>query len=212
MVTRVKICGITNLNDAKAAVNAGASALGFVFYEPSPRYVNLQTMQQICEQLPAFITPVALFVNANAEFIYQLLDAVPQATLQFHGDETAAFCESFKHPYIKALRMKEDINLHESFQSYQSAQSILLDAYRKGIPGGTGEAFDWGRIPQALAADIILAGGLDCLNVANAITTVKPYAVDVSGGVEESHGIKCHTKLTNFISEVQQADRQLANA
>lgn len=212
MVTRVKICGITNLNDAKAAVNAGASALGFVFYEPSPRYVNLQTMQQICEHLPAFITPVALFVNAKAEFIYQLLDAVPQATLQFHGDETAAFCESFKHPYIKALRMKEDINLHESFQSYQSAQSILLDAYRKGIPGGTGEAFDWGRIPQALAADIILAGGLDCLNVANAISAVKPYAVDVSGGVEESHGIKCHTKLTNFISEVQQADRQLANA
>lgn len=209
MVTRVKICGITNQDDAKAAVSAGADALGFVFYEPSPRYVDLLTMQSICRDLPAFVTPVALVVNAQEDYIRQIIDAVPQAILQFHGDETAAFCESFEHPYIKAIRMKDDVDLPASIDEYQSAQSLLLDAYRKGVPGGTGEAFDWDRIPRSVANQIILAGGLSCDNIVKAISTVQPYAVDVSGGVEASHGIKCHKKLINFISRVSQADQQL---
>ena len=183
MRTRVKICGITRLEDAQAAIAAGADALGFVFYAKSPRAVTIEQAASIVSQLPAFVTTVALFVDASADFVESVINETAIDLLQFHGDESPEFCGAFARPYIKALRMRPEMDLSSAIEAYGTAQGVLLDSYTPGTPGGTGETFDWSRIPAHQASKIILAGGLDSANVAQAIAQVKPYAVDVSGGV-----------------------------
>lgn len=206
MSTRVKICGITRLEDAQLAIAAGADALGFVFYEPSPRYVSPTTAAAIIRELPPFVVTTALFVDASETYVKQVLEQTQIDLLQFHGDETPAFCEQFNRPYIKALRVKPTLDLLAEQTRFESARALLLDAYKPGVPGGTGESFDWALIPKALAPKIILAGGLDAGNVARAIAEVKPFAVDVSGGVEASKGIKDANKIKRFFEEVSCAN------
>jgi phosphoribosylanthranilate isomerase len=200
---RSKICGITRIEDALAAVEAGADAIGLVFYAKSPRAVNVQQARAIIAALPPFITTVGLFVNASRCEINETLDAVPLDLLQFHGDETPEQCDGYHRPYIKALRVKAGDQIAEACRSYRNARGILLDTYVEGVPGGTGETFDWALIPDDLEKPVILAGGLTSANVAQAIAQVRPYAVDVSGGVEKSKGIKDREKILAFMSAVQ---------
>jgi len=204
--TRVKICGITRIEDALAAVDAGADALGFVFYSKSPRAVSVADAARIISRLPAFVTSVALFVDAEHELIERVIEEAQVDLLQFHGNESAQQCGQYGRPYIKALRMKPDLDLNQQMLAYADARGVLLDAYTPGIPGGTGEQFDWSRIPAELAKEITLAGGLDSSNIAAAIEQVRPYAVDVSGGVELSKGIKDAKKLEQFIAEVHRVN------
>lgn len=204
--TRVKICGITRIEDALCAVNSGADSLGFVFYDKSPRAIQPDVAADIIRQLPAFITTTALFVNAEAEYIDRVISKTRIDLLQFHGDEDPEFCNRFSRPYLKALRMKPGLDLEAECQRFNTSQAILLDAYRPGVPGGTGEVFDWELIPHPHPAPIILAGGLTCDNVAEAVNTVQPYAIDVSGGVEQSKGIKDAVKIDKFINEVTRAN------
>ncbi len=200
--TRVKICGITRVEDALCAAHAGADALGFVFYDLSPRAVTCDQACAIINQLPPFISSVGLFVDAEAFTVRTILEKVPLSLLQFHGDEPESFCSQFGQPYIKAIRMKEGIELERVCQEYHSAQGLLLDAFVPGIPGGTGQQFDWDRIPKSLPKPIVLAGGLEPANIQQAIKTVSPWAVDVSGGVEESKGIKGATMIEAFMQGV----------
>ncbi|MGD8784385.1 MAG: phosphoribosylanthranilate isomerase [Thioalkalispiraceae bacterium] len=203
MRTRVKICGITRQEDAAVCANAGVDAIGLVFYEPSPRAVTISQAQAIVQSLPAFVTSVGLFVNADKEQVMQVLDAVTLDCLQFHGDEQAGYCEQFDHPYIKAIRMDAGADIESLARQHSSAKALLLDTYVADLPGGTGQAFDWGRVPAECSRPIILAGGLTPDNVGEAIVKAKPYAVDVSGGVELSKGIKDAIKIEKFISEVE---------
>ncbi len=203
MRTRVKICGLRHDNDLVSAAKAGADALGFVFYPPSPRAVSVEQAAGLVAQVPSFVTSVGLFVNASVDSIEQTLQQVPLTLLQFHGDESPEFCRQFGMPWIKAVRMRDDINLWQVKEDYHLAQGLLLDAYQKGTPGGTGAKFDWQRIPQELAGDIILAGGLDADNVQDAIAQVQPWAIDVSGGVESSKGIKDRAKIDTFMAKVR---------
>lgn len=204
MSVRIKICGITCLMDAVNAIDAGASALGFVFYPPSPRYISPDKAGKIIRQLPPFVTTCGLFVDYDAQSIDQIIQRSGIDLLQFHGHERAAFCTQFSRPYIKAIRVKEDTDLYQAGKTYATARALLLDAYVKGIPGGTGESFNWSWIPKDLSTPIILAGGLNPDNITNAIEQVRPYAVDVSGGVEKAPGIKdaecirrfCHAVLS----------------
>ena len=204
--TRVKICGITRIEDALAAANAGADALGFVFYAKSPRAVSIPDAAAIISRLPAFLTSVALFVDAEPGYIQQVIDETQVDLLQFHGRETADECDRYQRPYMKALRMRPNLDLNQEMLAYANARGVLLDAYTPGVPGGTGEQFDWSRIPADLASEITLAGGLDSSNVADAIDQVQPYAIDVSGGVEQSKGIKDAKKLEQFIAEVHRVN------
>jgi phosphoribosylanthranilate isomerase len=208
MAIRIKICGITRSEDALAAVTAGADAIGLVFYPPSPRNVSIDQAATIAADLPPFVTTVGLFVNADADWISQVVREVGIDLIQFHGDECADYCASHGRPWIRALRMKEGLNLGEQMTVFANARGVLLDAYRPGIPGGTGETFDWSRIPATLTQPIILAGGLRPDNVADAVRQVKPYAVDVSGGVESSPGIKDADKMHRFVAQVRQANFQ----
>jgi phosphoribosylanthranilate isomerase len=196
---RSKICGITRIEDALAAAEAGADAIGLVFYAKSPRAVNVQQAREIIRALPPFVTTVGLFVNASRCELTEILEAVPLDLLQFHGDETPADCEGYNRPYIKALRVRPGDDLEAACKLYASASGILLDTYVAGVPGGTGEAFDWSLVPARLSKPIILAGGLSPANVAQAIARVQPWAVDVSGGVEQSKGIKDHARIRAFI-------------
>jgi phosphoribosylanthranilate isomerase len=207
VTTRVKICGITRLDDAQAAVRLGAHALGFVFYAKSPRHVAPEHAARIIADLPAFVTTTALFVDASREYVEQVVATTGIDLLQFHGNESADFCTGFGRPYIKALRMKPGLDILGAMQEYASARGMLLDAYRAGVPGGTGEAFDWARIPASVGPQIILAGGLKPDNIRSAIAQVNPFAVDVSGGVEAAKGVKDHNKLKQFIEEVARADK-----
>ncbi|WP_339451083.1 phosphoribosylanthranilate isomerase [Pseudomonas sp. EA_5y_Pfl2_R50] len=202
---RSKICGITRIEDALAAVEAGADAIGFVFYDRSPRAVTVQQARAIIKALPPFVTTVGLFVNASRCELGEILDAVPLDLLQFHGDEDVEACEGWHRPYIKALRVKAGDDIAAAVDAYPGASGVLLDTYVEGVPGGTGEAFDWSLIPQRLSKPLILAGGLTPENVADAVARVKPYAVDVSGGVEASKGIKDHAKIRAFINAVRKA-------
>lgn len=208
MRTRVKICGITRPEDALAAVDAGADAIGLVFYPPSPRAITAARAASILQRLPPFVTTVGLFVNATADELAETLEQVPLDLLQFHGDETAAACEGHGRPYIKALRMRPGLDLGEMERQYPSASGLLLDSYQPGKPGGTGVTFDWVRIPEAMRGRIILAGGLSPDNVEAAIRQVHPYAVDVSGGVEQEKGIKDEEKIRAFIRGVERANRK----
>lgn len=203
MRTRVKICGLTREQDIRAVVEAGADAIGLVFYEPSPRYVDIQQASQLARFVPPFVTLVGLFVNAEQAFIEDVLSEVRIDLLQFHGDESAGFCEQFSRPYIKALRVADDTDITAQARQYASAKGLLLDTYQAGKPGGTGEVFNWELIPADLSLPIILAGGLTADNVAKAIRQVQPFAVDVSGGVEQDKGIKDINKIYAFMNEVQ---------
>lgn len=202
---RSKICGITRIEDALAAAEAGADAIGLVFYPKSPRAVNVQQARAIIAALPPFVTTVGLFVNASRCELSEILDAVPLDLLQFHGDETPADCDGYHRPWIKALRVRPGDDLEASCRQYAKASGILLDTYVAGVPGGTGEAFDWSLIPEHLSKPIILAGGLSADNVGAAIAQVSPYAVDVSGGVEQARGIKDPARIEAFMRAVRQA-------
>jgi phosphoribosylanthranilate isomerase len=204
MRTRVKICGITRLEDALAAIEAGADALGFVFYAPSPRAVSIAQVQPILKQLPPYVSKVALFVNADAKQVLDTIQQMPIDCLQFHGDESATFCEQFNLPYYKAIRVQPGTNLIQCEVEFASAQALLLDTYSDKLVGGTGQTFNWDLIPANMHKPIILAGGLDETNVAQAIAQVKPYAVDVSGGVELSKGIKSKDKMRALMQQVYQ--------
>lgn len=205
--TRVKICGITRVEDALAAVQAGADAIGLVFYSRSPRAVDAATARSICAALPPFVTTVGLFVDADADFVNAVLQQVPLDTLQFHGAETPEYCERFGRPFLKALRMHDSIDLAAERSRYGAARALLLDTYRPGVPGGTGEIFDWQRVPRELAGHIVLAGGLSPANVGAAIEAVRPYAVDVSGGVESAPGIKDARRIREFIAAASRVDQ-----
>ncbi|MDF1764129.1 MAG: phosphoribosylanthranilate isomerase [Oleibacter sp.] len=204
--TRIKICGITRAEDAAIVVDAGADAVGLVFYPPSPRAVDLSQAQAIVTAIPAFVTVTALFVNPTVEEVQSILNGVRIDLLQFHGDEDDDFCRQFGHPYIKALRIRQTSDVVALCLRFPSALAILLDSYKPGLPGGTGETFDWSLIPANASKPIILAGGLDPENIADAIKLTRPFAVDVSGGVEASKGIKDAGKITAFVNEVYHVD------
>ncbi|WP_312724838.1 phosphoribosylanthranilate isomerase [Stutzerimonas kunmingensis] len=204
-VVRSKICGITRVDDALTAAKAGADAIGLVFYAKSPRAVDVRQAREIIAALPPFVTTVGLFVNASRCEINEILDAVPLDMLQFHGDETPAQCEGFHRPWFKALRVGNGEDIEAQVARYANASGILLDTFVAGVPGGTGERFDWSLIPAALAKPLILAGGLTAENVQQAIAQVRPYAVDVSGGVEASKGVKDASKVMAFVGRVRSA-------
>ena len=205
MRTRVKICGITRIEDALEAVKQGADAIGLVFYPPSPRHVTPELAAEIVKRIPAFVSVVGLFVDADPAEIERTLTMVHLDVLQFHGAETPAQCRQFSKPYMKAVRVKSDTNLVQYATDYADAKALLLDAFAEGVPGGTGQVFDWTLIPQNLALPVVLAGGLNAENVGQAISHVKPYAVDVSGGVEASKGIKDAAKIAAFMRGVSNA-------
>lgn len=205
MRTRTKICGITRLEDAKASVRAGCDALGFVFYKESPRYIALDDFKVIVKELPPFVTKTGLFVNADPAEIEEAIQSGLVNVLQFHGDETPDFCRQFNFPYIKAVAVSSSVDLIQYAKDFHDAEALLLDTYHEHLKGGTGQTFDWNLIPQTLSKPIVLAGGLTVDNVKEAIKKVKPYAVDVSGGVEESKGIKNSLKIQAFIKETQDA-------
>lgn len=204
MRTRVKICGITRPEDAAIAVKYGADAIGLVFYAPSPRNVSIDRAAEIVASLPPYVSTVGLFVNASPKEIEAVLKCVYLDCLQFHGDETPTDCAQINMPYYKAVRVKSDTNLLQYAAEYRQAKALLLDTYSEQAVGGTGQVFDWGLIPKHLDVPVILAGGLTVDNVAKAIMQVRPYAVDVSGGVESSKGIKDETKIASFMREVNQ--------
>lgn len=205
---RIKICGITRVEDALAAAEAGADAIGLVFYAKSPRAVSVQQARAIVAALPPFVTSVGLFVDASRCELGEILDAVPLDMLQFHGNETAEACSGYHRPYLKALRVKPGDDIAARAAEYPGAAGILLDTYVEGVPGGTGAAFDWSLIPHDLRRPLVLAGGLHAGNVQQAIRQVRPYAVDVSGGVEASKGIKDAEKIRAFIRQCRAADGQ----
>lgn len=207
MRTRVKICGLTQVEDARQIAQAGADSIGLVFYAPSPRAVSIEQARLICESLPAFVTVTALFVDEQASRIEQVLQQLPIDLLQFHGDESASFCRQFGRPYIKALRIRPGLDLLQQAGHYHDARGLLCDAYKPGVPGGTGETFDWQLLDCDLPLPVILAGGLNAENILEAISTVRPYAVDVSGGVEAAKGVKDMNLVQRFIDEVARADR-----
>jgi phosphoribosylanthranilate isomerase len=200
--TRVKICGITRQEDAWAAIDAGADALGFVFYAPSPRAVTAAQAQAIIKSLPPYISKVGLLVNAPVAEVQQLVATTALDCLQFHGDEQADYCEKFNLPYYKAIRVKPELNLIQCELDFASASALLLDTFSEKAVGGTGQTFDWSLIPAGLQKPVILAGGLNPDNVTQALQQVQPYAVDVSGGVEAQKGIKSSEKIAAFMQLV----------
>lgn len=205
MRTRIKICGITRSVDLQAAVGAGADALGFVFYPPSPRFVALDAAARLCGDVPPFVSRVGLFVNAEPAVVRETLAAVPLDLLQFHGDEDAAYCAQFGKPYIKAARVRPGLDLVEFARSFSSARGLLLDAYVEGY-GGAGQTFDWSLIPRRLPLPMVLSGGLTPANVGEAVVRLRPWAVDVSSGVEMSKGIKDADRIAAFVAAVNEAD------
>lgn len=207
MRTRVKICGLTREQDVRAAVELGADAIGLVFHPPSPRSVSLETAAALSAAVPAFVTVVGLFVDAEPEAVRAVLREVPLGALQFHGNENPDYCAAFDRPWIKAVAMRDGVNPTEQWQRYAGASSLLLDSYDPRLAGGSGRRFDWSLVPPELANGIVLAGGLNAGNVAGAIVRLRPHAVDVSGGVETGKGIKDRNKIAEFMQGVRYGDR-----
>lgn len=205
MRTRVKICGITRTEDALAAVEAGCDAIGLVFYPPSSRYVSPEKAAEIVASIPPFISVVGLFVDAEPGEIKGVLRQVRLDLLQFHGNETAEECGRYAIPYMKAIRVKADANLLQYAKDFKGAKALLLDTFVEGMPGGTGQSFDWNIIPATFPIPLVLAGGLTVENVSAAVRQVQPYAVDVSGGVEIKKGIKDAAKIAAFMRGVSHA-------
>ena len=202
--TRIKICGLTREEDVRAVVESGADAIGFVFYPPSPRYVSFQRAAELARLVPPFVTIVGLFVDPARHYVEEALETVPLQVLQFHGDESEADCTGYGLPYLKAARMRPGLDLLKYAASFPSAQGLLLDAFVEGYGGG-GETFDWSLIPSVLPLPLILSGGLHAGNVAEAVRCVRPWAVDVSSGVEAAKGIKDAARITEFVAGVQNA-------
>ena len=198
-MTKVKICGFTEAENAREAAIAGVDAIGLVFYDKSPRNVDILRAQEIIEALPPFVNRVGLFVNANPSFVDEVLCEVPLDTLQFHGDESLLDCSQYQMPFIKSLRVKPETNVFQVADEFSSASAILLDSFNPSAYGGTGEAFDWSLACVDISLPIILAGGLNETNVSAAISQVKPYAVDASSGVESAPGVKDIDKIVAFI-------------
>ncbi len=203
--TRIKICGITRPGDAVAAARAGADAIGLVFYPPSPRAVTLRQALDIVRELPPLVGVVALFVRAEPARVREVIDALRPSLLQFHGDEAVEDCEAFAHPYLRALRMRPGVDLLDSGVRHAHARGLLLDAFVEGYGGG-GEVFDWSLIPTNVGSPIVLSGGLHAANVAQAILRVRPWAVDVSSGVESAKGVKDAVAMREFVAAVRAAD------
>ena len=208
MKTRIKICGLTSEADVDAAVAAGADAIGFVFYPPSPRYVTPQRAAELAKRIPPFVDVVGLFVNETPEGVRMACAAVPINVLQFHGDEDAAYCRQFSRPWLRAARVRPGLDLVEFARSFPEARGLLLDAFVEGYGGG-GHVFDWTLIPPDLPGFLVLSGGLTADNVGDAIRRVRPMAVDVSSGVEMSKGIKDHQKIAAFVAAVRKADESI---
>ena len=207
MRTRVKICGFTRVEDAVYAAQLGVDAIGLVFYPPSPRHVDIEQAIKIVNVLPAFTSVVALFVDEQEARIREVLARVPIDCIQFHGDEHAKDCRIYGKRYIKAVRMQDGIDIGALAHHYRDAAGLLLDAFHPGAKGGTGSQFDWGLIPKNCSLPVILAGGLDETNAKSAIEAVRPYALDVSSGVEAEKGIKEALKMAAFIRQVNEGDR-----
>ena len=205
MRTRIKMCGLTRPADVDTAVEAGADAIGFVMYPPSPRYVSVDQAATLAARLPPFVTPVALFVNATAALIAAAVEAMPALVLQFHGDEFPADCRHRGRPYIRAARLAPGFDLLAFAAGFAEAQAFLLDAHVEGYGGG-GKVFDWSLIPAGLARPTILSGGLHSGNVGEAIRRVRPWAVDVSSGVESARGVKDAHAMRRFCAAVREAD------
>jgi phosphoribosylanthranilate isomerase len=206
MRTRIKICGLTREADVAAASAAGADAVGFVCYPKSPRFVDPHRLHALGRELGPFTVPVLLFVNAPSDLVDAAREALPNAVLQFHGDEHEAECARHGAAYVRAIRMSEGVDLLDCERLFPSAAALLVDA-PSAVYGGSGEAFDWSRIPRERTKRLILAGGLHRDNVESAVRTVRPYAVDVSSGVEEAPGIKSAARIGEFIDAVRRADR-----
>jgi phosphoribosylanthranilate isomerase len=203
--TRVKVCGITRAADARAAAEAGADAIGLVFYPPSPRYLSSERALEIRDALPPFVQSVALFVNPDAPQVAQVIGRVKPALLQFHGEETPQFCAQFGVPYVKACRVRQGVDALEYLRPFSTAAAWLFDSHVAEY-GGVGESFDWSLVPAQRERPVILSGGLSRANVAEAVRRVRPWGVDVSSGVESAKGIKDAAKIAAFITEVRNAD------
>jgi phosphoribosylanthranilate isomerase len=209
--TRIKICGLTRREDVGAAVEAGADALGFVFYAKSPRCVDIEQAAALARDLPPFVTPVGLFVNASPNAIAQAAQAIPQLLLQFHGDESPADCDAAQRPYLRAARMTPQLDLLDFAARYPDARAILLDAHVEGYGGG-GKVFDWSLIPRNVPRPVVLSGGLHAGNVIDGILQARPWAVDVSSGVEAAKGIKDAAAIRRFCEAVREADARIADS
>ena len=209
--TRITICGLTREADVDAAVEAGADAVGFVFYEKSPRYVGIERAAQLARGLPPFVTPVGLFVNADPALIESAAAAIPGLLLQFHGDETPAQCRRPGRPYLRAVRMAPGVDLLDFAQRFDDAHGLLLDAFVDGFGGG-GKVFDWSQVPRGVPRPLVLSGGLHAANVIAGILRVRPWAVDVSSGVEAAKGIKDAAAISRFCEAVRKADARLAQS
>ena len=210
--TRIKICGLTRREDIDAAIEAGADALGFVFYAKSPRCVGIEQAAALARDLPPFVTPVGLFVNASPNAIAQAAQAIPQLLLQFHGDESPADCDAAQRPYLRAARMTPQLDLLDFAARYPDAQAILLDAHVEGYGGG-GKVFDWSLIPRNVPRPVVLSGGLHAGNVIDGILQARPWAVDVSSGVEAAaKGIKDAAAIRRFCEAVREADARIADS
>jgi len=207
--TRIKICGITREQDAQAAAQAGADAIGLVFHAPSPRAVTPERAAEIAAAVPPFVTLVGLFVDAPAARVRDTLAAVPLQLLQFQGDEDPAYCAGFQRPWVKAVRVRPGVDVQRACADYAGARALLLDTWREGVAGGTGETFDWRLVATPLPLPLILAGGLNEHNVGAAIGALQPSAVDISGGVEAAPGEKDHAKIRRFVSAVRAADQAM---
>jgi phosphoribosylanthranilate isomerase len=209
--TRIKICGLTREADIDAAVAAGADAIGFVLYAKSPRAVTVERAADLARRLPPFVMPVCLFVNAEPELVAQAVAAMPQALLQFHGDETPAQCQAPGRPYLRAARMAPGFDLLKFAAQHPDATGILLDAHVEGYGGG-GKAFDWSLIPADVPRPVVLSGGLHAANVIDGITALRPWAVDVSSGVEIAKGLKDAALMQQFCVAVREADARIADS
>ncbi len=204
-MTRVKICGITRPEDGVAAAGAGADAIGLMFFAGSPRRVSMDQARRIADALPPFVTIVGVFVDPDPSEVRAAMAAVPLQLLQFHGDESPAFCEGFALPYMKAVRVRPGLDLVQYASRFSKAKALLLDAFVQGAHGGTGQSFDWSLVPPGLDLPLVLSGGLNPENVADAIRQIRPWAVDVSSGVEAAQGIKDPEKMVAFMQGVRSA-------
>ena len=206
MPTRIKICGITRIEDALTATRLGADAVGFIFWPKSARFISPAKAREIVDELPPFVSAVGVYVDPEEGWVEESSNIARLSLLQFHGDESPEFCDQFSLPYIKALRVREGMDLLQYEDRYSSARGLLLDTYTEGIPGGTGDTFNWDLIPQGLTVPLILSGGLHPGNVTMAIKRVQPWAVDVSSGVESAKGIKDAEKIANFMRGVRHSE------
>ncbi|KAF3981036.1 MAG: phosphoribosylanthranilate isomerase [Methylococcales symbiont of Hymedesmia sp. n. MRB-2018] len=206
MRTRIKICGFTRVEDAVAAAKLGVDAIGLVFYPPSPRSISIEHARNIVNALPAFVSVVALFVDGQESQIKQVLNKLAIDVIQFHGDEPANQCNIYNKPYLKAIKMTKQMDVLQIAEQYNDASALLLDTYQPGIKGGSGHQFDWDLIPKQCALPIVLAGGLHADNARLAVQSVRPYALDVSSGVETEKGIKDVAKMAAFIQQVKEGD------